>query len=430
MSLPTTKNNGFQILKRKSNQVLHKLLSPLRTEEETRRRSSVPCEQTKKYKARLTALTSWPRKPKKRLIRPPVEPKEGKIQQIRRWIRLDKTLNKFNELSLEIHRHFKSDTVNLESFNLLKVIGKGTFGKVVLARHKQTLNVCAIKMISKALLLRNPSEIKHVVSERNALISTQHPFLVGLQYAFQSPSHLFLALDYIGGGELFYHLQKERKFPEDRVRFYSAEITSALSFLHSKNIVYRDLKPENILLDKEGHVVLTDFGLAKVLEKETQTFCGTPEYLAPEVLKMEPYGLAVDWWCLGCVIYEMLVGLPPFYSSNQKELFDKILFGQLRFPVFISSCARSLISSFLVRSPKDRLSNATEIMNHEFFKSLSWSLLLKKEYKPPFVPDLKDTIDLRYIDPTFKKEDPKLKKNFFKKKLNQDVFREFLSFSK
>lgn len=252
--------------------------------------------------------------------------------------------------------------VNIDDFYLLKLIGKGNFGKVILAKHKSNQHVYAIKVISKSSVkkktfakngkqISHPHDIDHVMAERNVLIrSVRHPFLIGLRWAFQTRDRLYFVTDYVNGGELFFHLQRDRRFSELRARFYAAEIVSALEYLHcTVDVVYRDLKPENILLDASGHIKLTDFGLAKEHfhrrnRGRTQTFCGTPEYLAPEILRKESYGFAVDWWCLGSVLYEMLIGLPPFYSKDMSIMYDKILNEKLRFPPYISIRARSVIS--------------------------------------------------------------------------------------
>lgn len=300
--------------------------------------------------------------------------------------------------------------ISLDDFYLIKVIGKGSFGKVMLAKHKRNGKVFAVKVISKKAI-KQKDEVKHIMAEKNVLINNaSHPFLIGLRYSFQTAEKLFFVLDYVNGGELFFHLQKEKRFSEPRARFYAAEIVSAIGFLHKLNIIYRDLKPENILLDSEGHVALTDFGLCKEgLEPgaTTSTFCGTPEYLAPEVLKKQQYGMSVDWWCLGAVLYEMLVGLPPFYSRNSNEMYEKILHAELKFPSHVSENARSIISGLLNRDPSKRLghkNDCEEIKIHPFFEGIDWEKLDKKEYKPPFNPGVESDLDLKNFDPQFLNE--------------------------
>lgn len=275
-------------------------------------------------------------------------------------------------------------------FEFMKIIGKGSFGKVYLAKHKSENKVYAIKVISKQMILKH-NEKRHVMSERNVLLQNlRHPFLVAMHYAFQSSDKLYFVLDYANGGEMFYHLSRERKFDEERAKFYAAEITSALGYLHSEGIVYRDLKPENILLDATGHLMLTDFGLCKEGLYDsldtTTTFCGTPEYLAPEVLRKEPYDRCVDWWCLGSVLYEMLFGLPPFFSRDRTEMYNKILHQPLRFRHACSPSARSILEALLSKPKYTRLGyagDAAEVMSHEFFNSINWSLLEQKRLKPP-----------------------------------------------
>ena len=192
-------------------------------------------------------------------------------------------------------------------------------------------------------------------------------------------------LFYANGGELFFHLQKERVFSEPRARFYAAEIGSAIGYMHDQDILYRDLKPENLLLDREGHVVLTDFGLCKEFitsNDTTQTFCGTPEYLAPEVLRKEPYSKAIDWWCYGSVLYEMLYGLPPFYSKDSQEMYRKILNQPLAFKSWASSPAKDILSQLLQKDPRKRMGNSIddfqEIKAHHFFREIDWEKLLAR----------------------------------------------------
>ncbi|XP_040095204.1 serine/threonine-protein kinase Sgk1 isoform X1 [Oryx dammah] len=295
-------------------------------------------------------------------------------------------------------------------FHFLKVIGKGSFGKVLLARHKAEEAFYAVKVLQKKAILKKKEE-KHIMSERNVLLkNVKHPFLVGLHFSFQTADKLYFVLDYINGGELFYHLQRERCFLEPRARFYAAEIASALGYLHSLNIVYRDLKPENILLDSQGHIVLTDFGLCKEnIEHNgtTSTFCGTPEYLAPEVLHKQPYDRTVDWWCLGAVLYEMLYGLPPFYSRNTAEMYDNILNKPLQLKPNITNSARHVLEGLLQKDRTKRLGakdDFMEIKNHVFFSLINWEDLINKKITPPFNPNVSGPSDLRHFDPEFTEE--------------------------
>ncbi|KAF6727302.1 Serine/threonine-protein kinase Sgk3 [Oryzias melastigma] len=248
-------------------------------------------------------------------------------------------------------------------FDFLKVIGKGSFGKVFLAKRKHDGKFYAVKVLQKKVIL-NRKEQKHIMAERNVLLkNVKHPFLVGLHYSFQTTDKLYFVLDFVNGGELFFHLQKERTFPEPRARFYIAEMASALGYLHSLKIVYRDLKPENILLDNEGHIVLTDFGLCKEGISQTDTtttFCGTPEYLAPEVLRKHPYDNTVDWWCLGSVLYEMLFGLGLLEKDGTHRL--------------------------------GSIDDFNEIKEHNFFSSINWDDLVQKKIPPPFIPNRTEAV--------------------------------------
>jgi serine/threonine protein kinase len=298
-------------------------------------------------------------------------------------------------------------TVTKDDFELLTVIGKGSFGKVMQVRKKDDGKIYAMKVLRKDTIIAR-KQVTHTKSEKNILMKIQHPFIVNLNYAFQTKDKLYMILDYINGGELFFHLKKEGRFAEARVKLYAAEIAAALDHLHNLDIVYRDLKPENILLDSEGHICITDFGLSKQIEKSegTTTFCGTPEYLAPEVLKGQGHGTAVDWWSLGTLLFEMLTGLPPFYAQNVNVMYTKILSGELRFPSYISDNAKSLLEGLLTRDPEERLGakGGTEVKHHPWFADIDWDKLLKKEIDPPFKPKVKNIEDTSQIDPTFTRE--------------------------
>jgi len=296
-------------------------------------------------------------------------------------------------------------------FSFLKVIGKGSFGKVLLAKHKVEESYFAIKVLHKAAI-RKRNEARHIMAERNVLLqNVKHPFLVGLHYSFQTSDKLYFVLDYVNGGELFFHLQRERYFPEHRARFYAAEIGSAIGYLHQLGIIYRDLKPENILLDSKGHVVLTDFGLCKEgIEPKgtTSTFCGTPEYLAPEVLRKQSYDKSVDWWCLGAVTYEMMYGLPPFYSRDTAEMYDNILHKPLRLRTNISQSARHLLEQLLQKDRTKRLGNSEtdfeDIRSHQFFRTINFQDLYDKKIDPPYNPNVSGQMDLKHFDPEFVRE--------------------------
>jgi serine/threonine protein kinase len=299
------------------------------------------------------------------------------------------------------------DRVGLQDFELKAVLGKGSFGKVMLVCKQSTQEVFAMKVLRKEAIIAG-NQVQHTKAERNILQEVDNPFIVKLHYAFQTQGKLYLILDYVRGGELFYQLKQEGLFSEDRVRLYTAEIILALQHLHEKNIIYRDLKPENLLLDIEGHIMLTDFGLSKeaVTRKNgARTFCGTPEYLAPEILRGVGHGKAVDWWSLGTLMFEMLTGLPPFYSQNRKVMFERILKAELTFPSHIRPDARNLLTALLTRDPDKRLgsgpNDAWDIRNHPFFVSLDWNKVYSRDYKPLYKPRVKDVFDISNFDPEY-----------------------------
>ncbi|GFP53873.1 serine/threonine-protein kinase SCH9 [Trichoderma asperellum] len=296
-------------------------------------------------------------------------------------------------------------------FEILKLIGKGTFGQVYQVRKKDTQRIYAMKVLQKKVIVQK-KEVAHTVGERNILVRTatsDSPFIVGLKFSFQTPSELYLVTDYMSGGELFWHLQKEGRFDEKRAKFYIAELILAIQHLHNNDIVYRDLKPENILLDANGHIALCDFGLSKAnLTKNdtTNTFCGTTEYLAPEVLLDESgYTKMVDFWSLGVLVFEMCCGWSPFYAEDTQQMYKNIAFGKVRFPRdTLSQEGRNFVKGLLNRNPKHRLGatdDAEELKRHPFFNDIDWNLLAKKLITPPFKPKLKSATDVSYFDPEF-----------------------------
>ncbi|KAJ3894330.1 kinase-like domain-containing protein [Lentinula edodes] len=305
----------------------------------------------------------------------------------------------------------RNETLTIEAFDLLKVIGKGSFGKVMQVRKKDTQRIYALKTIRKAHIAQRPGEITHILAERTVLALVNSPFIVPLKFSFQNPDKLYLVMSFVNGGELFYHLQREGKFDQDRSRFYAAELLVALEHLHGFNVVYRDLKPENILLDYTGHIALCDFGLCKLNMSETEktnTFCGTPEYIAPELLESQGYTKTVDWWTLGVLLYEMMTGLPPFYDDNVNTMYQRILTDPLNFPPDMPSEARSVMTGLLQRDPAKRLgaNGGEEIKRHPFFaKYIDWERLIKKGYPPPFKPSVESVLDVANFDPDFTNEE-------------------------
>ncbi|KAF2673531.1 kinase-like protein [Microthyrium microscopicum] len=301
-------------------------------------------------------------------------------------------------------------SLKIDDFELLKVVGKGSFGKVMQVLKKNTHRIYALKTIRKAHIISR-SEVAHTLAERSVLAQINNPFIVPLKFSFQSPEKLYLVLAFVNGGELFHHLQKEQRFDVNRARFYTAELLCALECLHGFNVIYRDLKPENILLDYTGHIALCDFGLCKLDmrdEDRTNTFCGTPEYLAPELLSGTGYTKSVDWWTLGVLLYEMLTGLPPFYDENTNEMYRKILSEPLHFPgpEIVPPAARDLLTKLLDRNPETRLGakGAAEIKAHYFFHSIDWRKLLDRKYEPSFKPNVQDQRDTANFDREFTSE--------------------------
>ncbi|XP_014210925.1 ribosomal protein S6 kinase beta-1-like [Copidosoma floridanum] len=303
------------------------------------------------------------------------------------------------------------EKVGQNDFQICKVIGRGGYGKVFQVR-KTTGNdngtLFAMKVLRKASIIRNQKDTAHTKAERNILEAVKHPFIVDLMYAFQTGGKLYLILEYMCGGELFRHLNYEGIFLEDTACFYLSEIILALQHLHLQGIIYRDLKPENILLDAEGHIKLTDFGLCKEHIEDghvTHTFCGTIEYMAPEILTRNGHGKAVDWWSLGTLMYDMLTGAPPFTANNRRSTIEKILKGKLNLPQYLTQDARDLVRKLLKRQVPLRLgsgsADAEQIKNHNFFKHINWDDVISRKLEPPFRPKLSSEDDVSQFDKRF-----------------------------
>ncbi|KAI7885358.1 camp-dependent protein kinase 9 [Lichtheimia hyalospora FSU 10163] len=306
----------------------------------------------------------------------------------------------------------------LQDFELMDTLGTGTFGRVYLTRFRTTNKYYAMKVLKKSEVVRlkqaSLEHVEHLLWEKQILASVRFPFIVDLFCAFQDNTNLYMLLEYVVGGELFSHLRRAGRFTNDMTRFYASEIVLAIEYLHSKNIVYRDLKPENLLLDHHGHVVLTDFGFAKQIDDRTWTLCGTPEYLAPEIIQSKGHGKAVDWWALGILIFEMLAGYPPFFDDNSFGIYEKILTGKVQFPSHFEGFAKDLLKRLLVSDRTKRLGNlkggSDDIKRHKWFRGVDWIGLLEKTVRAPIIPKYRhpgDTSNFeQYPDNQLPEQDP------------------------
>ena len=301
----------------------------------------------------------------------------------------------------------QNPNATLEDFSQLKVLGRGSFGKVVLVRLEKTKKLYAMKILKKELVIKR-KQVNHTMTERSLLEKLNHTFIVKLFYAFQDKTKLYFITEFMQGGELFFHLRRNSQYKEKSVKFYMSEILLAIDYMHKNNFIYRDLKPENILIDQFGHIKLTDFGLSKLLDEEEQktyTLCGTPEYLAPEIIFEKGYDKTCDWFSFGVVMFEMLCGFHPF--KQKKGKFNPQIYKmKIKIPENIGKNAKDLIEKLLNSNPRERIgyNSSEEIMKHDFFKDIDFDKVLKREYKPPFIPKLDNQEDLRYFDKGFTEE--------------------------
>ena len=300
--------------------------------------------------------------------------------------------------------------LSYSDFDKLKVLGKGSFGEVLLVRLKANNKYYAMKILTKKQVKLRHQE-SHTKAERDLMVRINCPFIVNIKFAFQDNIKLYIITEFMQGGEMFFHLHKEKRFSNQKTRFYIIEIILAIEFLHKNKMLYRDLKPENIMVDSNGHIKLTDFGLSKMVKKQKDkafTICGTPQYLAPEILSDDGYDNSVDWWSLGCVMYEMLVGKAPFRIPKGSYLSADLYKKKITIPEFVTEEAKDLISSLLVPNPKKRLGygpdGAKKIKEHPYFSGINWDDAWNRKLEPPFVPILKSETDLTYFDKMFTEE--------------------------
>mmetsp|Transcript_48532 Transcript_48532/g.128237 ORF Transcript_48532/g.128237 Transcript_48532/m.128237 type:complete len:362 (-) Transcript_48532:46-1131(-) len=294
-------------------------------------------------------------------------------------------------------------TFSFNDFDLRATVGTGTFGRVRVVKIKGSKDrtPMALKIMKKSEVIRL-KQVEHIKAETGILAQIEHPFIVNLLATFQDDTRLFLCLEFINGGELFSHLRKEGRLPDAEAKFYAGEIVLAFAYLHSKNIIYRDLKPENLLIDCDGHIKITDFGFAKVVEDRTWTLCGTPEYLAPEIIQSKGHGRAVDWWALGILIFEMLAGYPPFYDENPFGIYQKVLAGRIDFPKHFDVKAKDLVKRLLTPDRAKRFgclkNGADDIQKHKWYKGMDWEALLNRQVRPTYLPNVRAPDDTSMFD--------------------------------
>uniref|UniRef100_A0A8C0U4D6 Protein kinase C n=1 Tax=Cyanistes caeruleus TaxID=156563 RepID=A0A8C0U4D6_CYACU len=313
--------------------------------------------------------------------------------------------------SQEQQEHQVQLKLTIEDFVLHKMLGKGSFGKVFLAELKSTDQYFAVKALKKDVVLMDDDVECTMVEKRVLSLAWEHPFLTHVFCTFQTKENLFFVMEYLNGGDLMFHIQSCHKFDLPRATFYAAEIICGLQFLHSKGIIYRDLKLDNVLLDNEGHIKIADFGMCKENmfgDAKTSTFCGTPDYIAPEILLGQKYNTSVDWWSFGVLLYEMLIGQSPFHGQDEEELFQSIRMDNPFYPRWLNKDAKDILVKLFVREPERRLGARGNIRQHAFFQEINWEALEERRMEPPFKPRVKSPSDCSNFDKEFLNEKPRL----------------------
>ncbi|KAJ3319651.1 camp-dependent protein kinase catalytic subunit [Boothiomyces sp. JEL0866] len=292
--------------------------------------------------------------------------------------------------------------ISLKDFNIEKTLGTGSFGRVHLVKYKENNKYYAMKVGRVNVDVVKMRQVEHTINEKKILEKLTAPFLVHMLTSFQDSANVYFVLEYVQGGELFTFLRKSSRFPNHVAKFYAAEVTLAFENLHSMNIIYRDLKPENILINAQGHIKITDFGFAKQVTEQTWTLCGTPDYLAPEIIQSKGYGSAVDWWALGILIYEMVAGYPPFFHEDPMKLYENILACKPKFSTSFDPTCKDLVKRLLVVDLTKRFGNlkggADDIKRHKWFLGVDWEKLNALQVAAPYIPPIKGENDTSQFD--------------------------------
>ncbi|XP_013200375.1 cAMP-dependent protein kinase catalytic subunit alpha [Amyelois transitella] len=282
--------------------------------------------------------------------------------------------------------------ISLSECDRIKTLGTGAFGRVILLKHRNSNKFFAMKVLEKEKIVKM-KQVDHTLYEKRILEAIRFPFTVSMEFSFKDNSYIYFVMPFVPGGEMFTHLRRMGKFDEPLAKFYASQVVLALEYLHFCHLVYRDLKPENILIDKNGYLKITDFGFCKVLQGRTWTLCGTPEYLAPELILSKGYGFSVDWWSFGVLLYEMNAGYPPFYANEPMKTYEKIVAAKYRCPSSFNGDLRDLIRNVLQVDITKRFGvmkdGVMDYKNHKWFKGIEWEAILNCRVQPPFVPKFK-----------------------------------------
>ncbi|KAF7261268.1 hypothetical protein EG68_01182 [Paragonimus skrjabini miyazakii] len=310
-------------------------------------------------------------------------------------------LQREREVFLNKFENPTQNNASLNQFDRIKTLGTGSFGRVMLVKHKTNRKYYAMKILEKQKVVKL-KQVEHTLNEKNILQAINFPFLVSMEYSFKDNTNLYMVLDFVSGGEMFSYLRRVGKFSEDDARLYASQVVLAFEYLHAFDLVYRDLKPENLLIDSTGYLKVTDFGFAKRIKGRTWTLCGTPEYLAPEIILSKGYNKAVDWWALGILIYEMACGYPPFFADQPIQIYEKIVAGKVRFPAHVSSELKNLLKQLLQTDLTKRFGNlkngVNDIKCHKWFRPINWLAVYRKELEAPYIPPCKGPGDTSNFD--------------------------------